>query len=79
MRLCAADDVAFLIGGAELYRAGLPITDQLFLTEIDAEFAGDAYFPPYDAARWQEVSRESGISADSLKYAFVNYSATQST
>ena len=79
MRLCAADDTAFLIGGAELYQAGLPIADQLFLTEIDAEFAGDAHFPPYDTARWQEVSRESGISAEGLRYAFVNYVATQST
>jgi dihydrofolate reductase len=73
LRLCAADDTAFLIGGAELYRAGLPIADQMYITEIDADFVGDAVFPPYDAKRWREVSRQAGVSADGLKFSFVEY------
>jgi len=79
MRLCSADEIAYLIGGAELYREGLPIADQLFITEIDADFAGDAFFPAYDVKRWQETYRERGLSAEGLKYCFVNYAATQST
>jgi dihydrofolate reductase len=79
LQLCATDDTAFLIGGEELYRVGLSVADQMFITEIDAEFSGDAFFPAYDLDRWQEVSRENGVNADGLRYAFVNYSATQST
>jgi dihydrofolate reductase len=79
MSLCAKDETAFLIGGEELYKSGLPLADLMFITEIDAEFAGDTYFPPYDVARWREVARESGVSADGLRYSFVNYCATQST
>ena len=79
MRLCAKDNTAFLIGGEELYRAALPIADQMFITEVDADFPGDAFFPPYDVKRWREVLRESGVSANGLRYAFVNYAATQST
>jgi dihydrofolate reductase len=79
IRLCGADDTAFLIGGEELYRAGLPIADLMFLTEIDADFSGDAFFPAYDINRWHETYRESGLNADGLKYYFVNYAATQST
>jgi dihydrofolate reductase len=75
LHLCAQDDTAFLIGGEELYRSGLPIANQLFITEVDADFTGDAFFPPYDIKRWREVSRESGKSANGLKYAFVNYQA----
>ena len=38
----------FVIGGAELYAQALPLADALYLTEIDAAFAGDAYFPAFD-------------------------------
>src|ERR1041385_4080876 len=31
----------FIIGGAEIYKLALPLTDTLFLTEIDAEVEGD--------------------------------------
>jgi dihydrofolate reductase len=73
--LAAADDaaVAFVIGGAELYAQALPRADRLYLTLIDADYAGDAWFPEFDAAAWREVARESGVSADGLGYAFVDY------
>ena len=35
----------FLCGGAEIYRQGLNIADRIYLTEIDAEFEGDVFFP----------------------------------
>jgi dihydrofolate reductase len=76
--LAAADDaaVAFVIGGAELYAQALPRADRLYLTLIDADYAGDAWFPEFDAAAWREVARESGVSADGLGYAFVDYERT---
>lgn len=36
---------AFLIGGAQLYAEGLALADKLIVTEIDADFEGDASFP----------------------------------
>jgi len=73
--LALADDAAeaFVIGGAELYAQALPRADRLYLTLIDADYAGDAWFPAFDAAAWREVARESGVSADGLGYAFVDY------
>ena len=73
--LALADDAAeaFVIGGAELYAQALPRADRLYLTLIDADYAGDAWFPEFDAAAWREVARESGVSADGLGYAFVDY------
>ncbi|HLB15045.1 MAG TPA: dihydrofolate reductase [Burkholderiales bacterium] len=64
---------AFVIGGAELYAQALPRADRLYLTLIDADYAGDASFPEFDAAAWREVARESGVSADRVGYAFVDY------
>lgn len=49
-----------IIGGAEIYRQCLPLATRLYLTEIDLETAGDAWFPDYRAvANWQIVSEES--------------------
>ncbi|MGH1487580.1 MAG: type 3 dihydrofolate reductase [Cellvibrionaceae bacterium] len=52
-------DEVMLIGGAELYKAALPKADRLYLTRVDADIEGDAFFPEIDEAHWQEISRES--------------------
>jgi dihydrofolate reductase len=64
---------AFVIGGAELYRAALPLADRLQLTEIDTDFAGDTWFPARDPAQWQQVAREAHADGDGLTYAFVTW------
>ena len=73
--LAAAGDaeIAFVIGGAELYRQALPLADRLYLTEIDRDFAGDAFFPAFDRDAWQEVSRNARIAESGLPFAFVTY------
>jgi dihydrofolate reductase len=71
--LAAATGEAFVIGGAELYAAALPIADCLQLTEIDADFAGDSHFPVIDPAQWRECSRETHHDAAGFDYAFVGY------
>ena len=48
---------AFIIGGAEIYKLGLPHADRLYLTEIDAVIDGDTYFPNFDKTEWKEISR----------------------
>src|SRR5512145_126071 len=37
----AANEI-FVIGGGELYRQAMPIAGKLYITEIDADFVGDA-------------------------------------
>ncbi|AWV00880.1 dihydrofolate reductase [Burkholderia sp. DN3021] len=77
LALVARDGVpeAFLIGGAQLYAEGLVLADKLIVTEIDADFDGDASFPAPDAAHWQEVSRDAHQAAapNTFGYAFVVY------
>lgn len=73
LRLCGDDPEVFVVGGAELYAQSLPRADRLYLTEIDADFAGDAYFPGLDRLQWAEVSREPHVSDTGLAYAFVTY------
>ncbi len=73
LTLCAKDDEAFLIGGAELYQAGLTLADKLYITEIDLEVKGDAHFPPIPDSEFQEVDREAHVSEKGLKFSYVTY------
>ncbi len=65
---------AFVIGGAELYALALPLVDELVLTEIDAEFDGEAFFPPWDRATFAVTGSESHVAANGVRYRFVTYS-----
>lgn len=67
----------FVIGGGELFAEALPAADELRLTEIDLEVAGDTLFPPWDRDAFEEVSRESHVSADGTRYSFVTYLRTR--
>lgn len=66
-------EIACVIGGAEIYRQALPLADRLILTEIDRDYAGDAFFPAFDRVEWQEVSRDARVSESGLPFAFVTY------
>jgi len=48
----------FVIGGATLYKEALPLIDRMYLTFIDLDFEGDAYFPNWDRSQFREMSRE---------------------
>jgi dihydrofolate reductase len=75
LALCSEVDEVFFIGGAELYAQVIPLADCLYLTEVDIEAQGDAWFPDYDASAFREVSREShtGEKGDALEFDFVVY------
>lgn len=66
-------EIAFVIGGAELYRQALPLADRLILTEIDQGYVGDAFFPAFSASEWAEASRSPQVSSTGLPFAFVTY------
>ena len=67
----AETDVAFIIGGAQVYEQALPLVDVLHLTRIHARWASaDAYFPVIHPNEWQEVSREHHESDHRNAYEF---------
>lgn len=61
-----------IVGGAELYAQALPLAHRIYLTLVDAEVQGDAYFPAYDQDRWREIASEShpGDDKNSFAYSF---------
>jgi dihydrofolate reductase len=66
---------AFVIGGGEIYALAITRADSLHLTEIDAEFIGDTYFPRFSRDDWLLRSRDvhEQSTAPYLRYAFCDY------
>lgn len=54
---------AFVIGGADLYAATLPLADELWLTELDADFEGATQFPAWDRSAFVEAERRTQHAA----------------
>lgn len=49
------NEEVFIIGGASVYRAALPICDRIDLTIVHTNLEGDAFFPPLDKRKWELV------------------------
>ena len=58
--LAAAGDVpeVMIVGGADFYAEMLPHADRIYLTLVHAQLEGDAFFPEYDPAEWEQLERE---------------------
>lgn len=57
-------DEIMIIGGASFYAQTLPRADRLYLTIIDEDFDGDAWFPEFEPEEWREIERTPGIVDD---------------
>jgi dihydrofolate reductase len=66
----AGDDEAFVIGGAELYRAALPRADRLHVTRVHAEVGGDTYFPQIDWRQWRLIDSETHEADERNEYRY---------
>ena len=77
LALCGDDPEIFVIGGAQLYGEALPAANRLYLTEIDAAFDGDAYFPGYDRSRWREAFSETHVSESGLAFRYITLERPQ--
>jgi dihydrofolate reductase len=64
-------DEAMVIGGEQIYRMTLPVAERLYLTEVQAEVQGDAFFPEFDILEWYKVSEQLPQVTDSHPYKFV--------
>lgn len=69
----AGEQQVFVIGGAELYALALPRADRLLLTELARDFDGDAHFPPWPRADFNEASRTQHDSGQGFGYQRADY------
>lgn len=70
-----SEEEAFVIGGAMMYNFLMPYVSKMYVTEIEKEFEGDAFFPRIDDKKWKEISREKGPEdgENNFEYNYVVY------
>jgi len=72
---CPDDKDLWIMGGADIYAQAAPIANEAVVTEIEAEFEGDAFAPEL-SSNWHEIKRESQTSSTGLQFSFVTYRQT---
>jgi dihydrofolate reductase len=53
-----ADETIFIIGGSEIYRQAMAISDRIYLTRIAAEIDVDAFFPEINPSEWKLIDAQ---------------------
>ncbi len=72
LQLCEQSADVWVIGGAQLYALTEPLASTAVVTEIEQDFAGDAFAPTLGEA-WKETARERQVAASGLAFSFVTY------
>ncbi len=69
-----ADEI-MIAGGGDVYAQTIGTAHALYLTEVDIECDGDAWFPVVDGAIWRENSRKPYPKGpdDEAAFSFVHY------
>lgn len=62
-----SEDV-YIIGGAEIFKLGLPLAEKMYITHVKGDYPGDAFFPEIDWSTWKKTENE-----DYNKYSFATY------
>ena len=75
LQLCPADAQVWVIGGAEVYAQAMPLATRAVVTEVDADFEGDAVAPTFDGS-WQEIERPPHTAANGLRSSLVTLTRT---
>ena len=67
------DEDVFIIGGKSIYELFIPYADNLYLTEIDAEYEyADTYFPFFEKDLYdKEIIKDENYN--NINYSFVRY------
>ncbi|MES2330479.1 MAG: dihydrofolate reductase [Bacteroidota bacterium] len=61
---------AFVIGGGEIFKESMAVADRIYMTRVDAELEGDAFFPAIDTTKWTLVSEDSRTADAKHAYAY---------
>lgn len=61
-------DEVMIMGGASFYAQTLAHAQRLYLTFVDTEVQGDAFFPAWEDSEWCEVAREHHLADEKNRF-----------
>jgi dihydrofolate reductase len=59
-----------IIGGGEIYKQSLPLTNKIYLTRVDATVEGDTHYPELDSNLWQLAFEDKHTADAKHAYAY---------
>ena len=70
---CEAADVdeIMVIGGEQIYRMTIDLADRIYLTQVDTDVEGDAFFPDIDFNNWSQTRVKLPEIIDKHPYRFL--------
>jgi len=78
LALCQNEDEVFIVGGAEIYKQAMHLTNRIYLTIVHQNFDADSFFPVIKSSEWNEVFREdhSVDEKNNIPYSFITLERT---
>jgi len=70
LQAAANAEEVMVIGGASFYEQMIDKADRMYLTHVDAECEGDAWFPDFDDSQWEVVSEQQYDADEKNNYSF---------
>ena len=69
------DNENFLIGGATMYSLLINKVNKMYITRINEDFIGDAYFPKFNEDDWEIIEKRKGPKDEknSFDYEYITY------
>ncbi|WP_295654412.1 dihydrofolate reductase [uncultured Mucilaginibacter sp.] len=68
--ICKTEAEVFIVGGAEIYRQAMHLTDRIYLTIVHHSFDADTFFPEIDYKLWHETAREDHQTDENHQFSF---------
>jgi dihydrofolate reductase len=58
IKACPEDDVIYVIGGGEIYKQALYISDKIEITKVHGNLEADTFFPEINPLEWDLIQSE---------------------
>lgn len=68
--LCATEKEVFIIGGAEIYKNSLALTNKIYLTTVHQTYEADAFFPELKVDDWITTHQEYRLADEKNNVAY---------
>jgi dihydrofolate reductase len=65
----------FIIGGGEIFKQAMALANKIYLTQIHADFDGDAFFPEINPNEWIKTEEENHLKDEKnpYDYTYITY------
>lgn len=77
--LAGDDEQPFIIGGGQIYTAGMAWADKIELTRIHQDFEGDTFFPEIDKQQWEIIMQDEYPKTEEnpIPFSYITYKKKQ--